>query len=41
MENALILEQADDTTEHTAGMPENERKRYATRAVDDLMKNFD
>ncbi|KAH0381713.1 hypothetical protein KCU92_g6822, partial [Aureobasidium melanogenum] len=27
--------------EHTAGMPENERKRYATRAVDDLMKNFD
>ncbi|KAH0371264.1 hypothetical protein KCU65_g2016, partial [Aureobasidium melanogenum] len=27
--------------EHTAGMPENERKRYAARAVDDLMKNFD
>ncbi|KAI4736823.1 hypothetical protein E4T50_12677 [Aureobasidium sp. EXF-12298] len=27
--------------ETTAGMPENERKRYAARAVDDLMKNFD
>lgn len=35
------LNQADNTTEHTAGMPENERKRYAARAVDDLMKNFD
>lgn len=41
MENAIILEKADKTTEHTAGMPENERKRYAARAVDDLMKNFD
>ncbi|THW14968.1 hypothetical protein D6D23_09161 [Aureobasidium pullulans] len=28
-------------TETTAGMPENERKKYAARAVDDLMKNFD
>ncbi|THY12483.1 hypothetical protein D6D02_05151 [Aureobasidium pullulans] len=27
--------------ETTAGMPENERKKYAARAVDDLMKNFD
>ncbi|KAI5203404.1 hypothetical protein E4T39_04203 [Aureobasidium subglaciale] len=26
--------------ETTAGMPENERKRYAARAVDDLMKDF-
>lgn len=32
---------ANNTTETTAGMPENERKRYAARAVDDLMKNFD
>ena len=27
--------------ETTAGLPENERKKYAARAVDDLMKNFD
>ncbi|KAI4723148.1 hypothetical protein E4T48_00348 [Aureobasidium sp. EXF-10727] len=27
--------------ETTSSMPENERKRYAARAVDDLMKNFD
>ena len=32
---------ANGITETTAGMPENERKKYAARAVDDLMKNFD
>lgn len=31
---------ANKITETTAGMPEHERKRYAARAVDDLMKNF-
>jgi hypothetical protein len=27
--------------EITAGMPEEQRKKYAARAVDDLMKKFD
>ncbi len=41
MENALTLEEADDTTEHTAG---NARERAeeicCPGAVVDLMKNF-
>ncbi|KAH0391538.1 hypothetical protein KCU89_g14412, partial [Aureobasidium melanogenum] len=36
-----MMSQLMAVREHTAGMPENERKRYAARAVDDLMKNFD
>jgi hypothetical protein len=28
-------------TEITAGMPEERRKKYAARAVDDLLKKFD
>jgi septum formation inhibitor-activating ATPase MinD len=39
--NDTAVSGANSLTEMTAGMPEEERKRYAARAVDDLMKRFD